>query len=125
MRRSLLLVAGTAATILINIHLAVHEKVAVFLIVLLSDLVFFVHVRVRRREGRINVLRSNLVLSCLALLHGREVGLLQRAIFVQSATDKVSAVWQFRSRWPADFDSQCLGTRLFVNLHGDAIGLTG
>jgi hypothetical protein len=58
--------------------------------------VIFVHLWIRGREARINVLRSSTVLGCLALLHALEEGLLDRSVLVECAAHEISRIRQIR-----------------------------
>lgn len=84
------------AAVMNLIHRAMHH--VLFLLTLLRVLkifvIFFVHLRVRSREGWIDVLWSCLVFGGLDVLHTSDVSLLEPAIFIQGPTHEVSGIGQ-------------------------------
>jgi hypothetical protein len=109
---SLGLATAAVACVFVHLNFAVHEErmitlldIFVFIIV-----VFLVHIRIRGREGRVNVLRLCLVLGSLPSLETHNVCLLEGTIFVKRAADKVSAVreiWSLRT-----VDLECAASAL-------------
>ncbi len=100
-RMRILLLAALPIALVVNVfELPMEPKVIVTLTIPLGVQLFDLILRFRRWETRVDVLRDELQ---LPLFPGSDVGdvcLLQRAILVQSATDEVGAVRQFRCAWP-------------------------
>ena len=87
----------TTATFLVQIDLAVHEEslVIFFVGVLVVILVvFLIHLRIRRWESWIDILRTCFMLCSLAALHAVDVGLLCWSILIKRTTDEVRRVWE-------------------------------
>ena len=79
--------------------------------------IFFVHIRIRCWEGRVNVLRPDLVFSSLFSLQVVEVSLLDGSVFVQSATYEVGGVWQVNGiGTTTDCDALAVVSALAVSL---------
>lgn len=83
-----------------SVRCTMHEHVVMIAfvnveLVFITILIFLIHLVVTDRKGRVDVLRLRHVLSGATLLQTGVIGMLQWAIFVQSSTDKVSAVWEF------------------------------
>ena len=75
------------------VQLAVHQVLPLALFGILEVLVIlFIHLRVRSREGGINVLWSSLVLSRFLQLELVEESLFQRPVFIQGTADEVRRV---------------------------------
>jgi len=58
--------------------------------------VFLIHLRIGRWEGRVDVLRCEFVLGSIFHVPLVDVRLFQRAILIESATDKVGRVRKVR-----------------------------
>ena len=77
------------------IELAVHQTFAVtFLGVDEVLIILFIHFGVGGWESWVDVLRSCLVLGCLALLSVVDEGLLDRSVFIQSTAHEVGGIWK-------------------------------
>lgn len=89
------------ATLVYRVHIAVHDGLRLALLGILDVfVVLFIHVRVGCWESRVDILWHWSVLGCFALLHPRNVGLLEWSVLVESTANKicrVGQIWSARS----------------------------